>query len=735
MSPLFLLLLIVVTGLLGLFTWLSCEAREKSLRHIVTLRLEELEPRDVPSSVQSFDVNLGLLSSDPSQFVDGGNGAAYFIARSAQDRLEIYTAMNGANPTALYNLTAAGASNPQNLFFFNGSLYFTAKDGAGAIELWSAGTGASYSSLTSLHAWAGSGASDFVTDPASGKFYFLGSTGVGLAKQIWVSDGTAQGTQVLNATNGLTINFGTLALINGSLYFGADAGSGMGNQPYQFTLATNQLAWMGPISPTGVNAFPDNVMQFGNRIIFTAGVFNANQNYVGDGIYSWDGQQSTLAVTNVVATSTPPLVVTLGATEYLAFRSTNIGRGSTLALWDGTNAPLIITGSAGALSPTSLSLTADGLYFLGTTSAGPARLCLLTGPSNADLKESVGGSVTSVADLVVRKSDNTLWFVSGRVGGPVGNVVLTTTDASGNVRQVLNGNSSYTGGLTAIGGTLYIAEDLVVYQKVADPPEPGKPAKWDNANLGVELGTYTEEPAPKIKGTTWLDGNSDGIEQGTETKVADVQETLLDSSGNPVIYTNSISDGSFTFNYPAAGTYTVQFAPPSGDTFTQEYQGTDPTVYSDADASGSTALITVTSTGTTAIENAGLVQPPSVSVSGRIWSDVNSNGIQDTNETGQAGVVIDLLDANGNIVGSAVTSADGSYVINGIVPGQTYQLKILVPSGESLTAEHQGADPTKDSDFDSTSALSSLFVVLPGSAAPQFDAGLLGSPITPNPTP
>ncbi len=58
----------------------------------------------------------------------------------------------------------------------------------------------------------------------------------------------------------------------------------------------------------------------------------------------------------------------------------------------------------------------------------------------------------------------------------------------------------------------------------------------------------------------------------------------------------------------------------------------------------------------------------------RVWRDTSGNGVQDGNEVGMAGIVIDLLDAAGVYLESTVTDATGNYAFD-VVPG-TYTVRV-----------------------------------------------------------
>ena len=72
-----------------------------------------------------------------------------------------------------------------------------------------------------------------------------------------------------------------------------------------------------------------------------------------------------------------------------------------------------------------------------------------------------------------------------------------------------------------------------------------------------------------------------------------------------------------------------------------------------------------------------------------VWSDLNSNGIQDANEAPITGLSLRLLDANCNVVGTTTTDSNGNYFFNGsnvdlngdgnsdqLIAGDTYYVEI-----------------------------------------------------------
>ncbi|MFO0881206.1 MAG: SdrD B-like domain-containing protein [Gemmataceae bacterium] len=123
---------------------------------------------------------------------------------------------------------------------------------------------------------------------------------------------------------------------------------------------------------------------------------------------------------------------------------------------------------------------------------------------------------------------------------------------------------------------------------------------------------------------------------------------------------------------------------------------------------------------------------------GRVWDDVDADGIQDLGEPGLGGYAVELLDSvdaiagNGNDISYGVysTDDDGSYQLALPENDSQFYLEIRTPTGFSgnspnyqvFTLHNQGGQPTKDSDVDNAGR-SNLVQGKPGTFM-FIDAGL-----------
>lgn len=88
------------------------------------------------------------------------------------------------------------------------------------------------------------------------------------------------------------------------------------------------------------------------------------------------------------------------------------------------------------------------------------------------------------------------------------------------------------------------------------------------------------------------------------------------------------------------------------------------------------------------------------SIGGKVWHDINGDGIQEDNETLIEGIDVYILDENKNIINSTKTDAFGRYEFDDLHEGN-YYVKINISDEFKLFTKKQGTDDTNlDNDFD-----------------------------------
>jgi hypothetical protein len=73
---------------------------------------------------------------------------------------------------------------------------------------------------------------------------------------------------------------------------------------------------------------------------------------------------------------------------------------------------------------------------------------------------------------------------------------------------------------------------------------------------------------------------------------------------------------------------------------------------------------------------------------GQVFADVNGNGVQDPpNEPGLGGITVQLLDEDGNIMGTTKTDRAGRFRFNQFGGAGDYHVQIVLPTGSKLTTD------------------------------------------------
>ncbi len=278
-----------------------------------------------------------------------------------------------------------------------------------------------------------------------------------------------------------------------------------------------------------------------------------------------------------------------------------------------------------------------------------------------------------------------------------GLVATTTTDAGGNYvfHDVVAG--SYTVHVTDDGGvlkgyTLTSSLDAIAVSVGA-------------TNVGdVDFGYARKQGTGSIGSIVWLDANADGQFQPNESGLAGVTVELKDGAGSPIDSdpnvggvqpTRAVTDanGNYQFAGLPAGTYTV-------DVLSGVPTGLQTTV----GTSDPTAPIVLALGQTYGGANFGYrPDTDTVALGDRVWYDADGDGVQDANETGIAGVTVNIskTDADGNVQAeyTVTTAADGSWVRTGLAAGSKYVVTVdtdtLPPSlGLGTTPTNLGGNDT-----------------------------------------
>ena len=176
--------------------------------------------------------------------------------------------------------------------------------------------------------------------------------------------------------------------------------------------------------------------------------------------------------------------------------------------------------------------------------------------------------------------------------------------------------------------------------------------------------------------TVWIDANADGIyDPATETPVAGVTISLIDSAGNVIATDITDANGEYLFTGVPDGVYTVEVTDQDN-----VLAGLDPTFDDDGIATPNTSVVDLDSgsVDSSPVENLdqdfGYVNPNNTgntgSIGDTIFFDADASGTPDAGE-GLEGVVVELYDDNGVLIASTTTDENGNYLFTGLEVSDT----------------------------------------------------------------
>ncbi len=244
-----------------------------------------------------------------------------------------------------------------------------------------------------------------------------------------------------------------------------------------------------------------------------------------------------------------------------------------------------------------------------------------------------------------------------------------------------------------------------------------------NVDAGIE-----ELATASLGGRVFVDSNDDDQDDnnGDEAGVGDVTVILLDAAGVEVATQVTGADGSYLFTDLAAGDYRVVFPTDvDGRVLVGQDVGAD---VSDSDAaqdSGATDLIAVAIGDAIRDVDAGVADPGTASLAGRIFMDGNGNDVDDA-EMGVADQLVVLRDETGAEVARTTTDDSGAYGFSGLAAGDyVVVFPTVTPDGQVLVAQDVGADDTIDSDADQGTGATAPISLAIGDAVTDVDAGVV----------
>ena len=218
---------------------------------------------------------------------------------------------------------------------------------------------------------------------------------------------------------------------------------------------------------------------------------------------------------------------------------------------------------------------------------------------------------------------------------------------------------------------------------------------WGQDGIDYDFGEFIGSSLSGRVQNSTRDGDCFGDEEDHDPVVgATVQ--LLDADDNVIAETVTDANGRYEFVGLAPGEYGIREVTPEGLLSADAQAGG-----ADGETLGQVAeaeIIRGISLASDVDANGFdfCVHVPAM-ISGTVYHDANNDGIFDEGEEPIEGVIIELLDADGNVVATATTDENGFYKFGDILPGQ-YGLREIHPEefidGKDTPGTLDGETPT-----------------------------------------
>jgi large repetitive protein len=408
-------------------------------------------------------------------------------------------------------------------------------------------------------------------------------------------------------------------------------------------------------------------------------------------------------------------------------------------LYNGT--PITSTSTVATVNPdSSLTIKAVGNYtFTTTVSTCPASGCCAI--------QIIQGPYGSIGDLVFE--DTNLNGIKDPSESGIQNITVQLRDSSGVLlsQTITNALGEYK--FDSLTDDYFSIRVVIPSGRILVPANTGTDDTVDsdvNSSTGISNliqistletnGTVKDSLNQTRNNTTtdagfipnqgtigdivFYDNNNNGIRDLGESGVANVSVVLLNNLGVPVDTVITNFSGNYTFN-TVPGTYSLRFLTsslPFGFAYTTPNFGSDDTIDSDVDATGTTATFVLTGGATNNNMDAGIFHP--ATLGNLVWSDINQNGMQDGSEPGIPNVVVYLLNSVGAPLDTTITDATGNYTFN-VSPGD-YILEFARPTNYTLTSLGIGTEAV-DNDANPATGRTDLITIASNVTNNDIDAG------------
>lgn len=192
-----------------------------------------------------------------------------------------------------------------------------------------------------------------------------------------------------------------------------------------------------------------------------------------------------------------------------------------------------------------------------------------------------------------------------------------------------------------------------------------------------------------VSGRLVAERDADGtVAAGDEVSPLEGVTVTLTAADGTALSTTTDADGNYGFEDVPAGEYTVAFTDlPAGYQFSPQ-TGTPADLnqpnFNDVDPATGQVTVTVIRDDVTAAVNVDAIVHGNSSIAGRYFEDYNADA-QGDGDVGVEGVRVELFDADGKLIATTTTAADGTYSFAHVAGAGAYRVRFATPAGHAAT--------------------------------------------------